>query len=206
MASSAEKISNPRSSNKAAILEAASRLFIDGGVNALSVRAIAKAAGVSTIGIYSHFESKQGILDTLYIEGFELVANALDSIDSSQSTKEILRQGALNYLAVAKNNKAHYRLIFGQRQPGYEPSQPARDIAALTFNKLTDWIGLVLPEQPTRKQRNLAAVQLWSFLHGTASLMDHDVSQLVDRGNWEKNVLSMLESFHAGLVEQILKA
>ena len=55
------------SNNKEKILEAASVLFLKGGSAALSVRAIAKAAGVSTIGIYSYFEGKQGILDVLYI-------------------------------------------------------------------------------------------------------------------------------------------
>ena len=68
------------SSNKANILEAASKLFLEGGSGALSVRAIAKQAGVSTIGIYSHFEGKQGILDALYIEGFELVSRLIDDV------------------------------------------------------------------------------------------------------------------------------
>ena len=56
---------------KGRILAAASELFLEGGVRALSVRAMANRAGVSTIGIYSHFNGKQGILDALYIEGFE---------------------------------------------------------------------------------------------------------------------------------------
>ena len=55
------------------ILEAASTLFLKGGTHALSVRAIAEGASMSTIGIYSHFKGKQGILDALYIEGFTLV-------------------------------------------------------------------------------------------------------------------------------------
>ena len=47
------------------ILQAASELFLEGGSAALSVRAIARRAGVSTMGIYSHFEGKQGSLDAL---------------------------------------------------------------------------------------------------------------------------------------------
>ncbi len=203
MGNTAEKTINAKQANKTAILDAASRLFIEGGINALSVRAIAKEAGVSTIGIYSHFDGKQGILDTLYIEGFGLVVQSLDSIDTTQSNSTILRQGAANYLAVARDNKAHYRLIFGERQPGYEPSEPARTVAALAFNKLTEWIALLLPERASKQQRKLAAVQLWSFLHGTASLTDHDVSQLVDQAQWQKHVFSMLEAIHSGLVKQI---
>jgi len=62
------------------ILAAASSLFLKGGVPSLSVRAIAREAGISTIGIYSHFNGKQGILDALYIEGFNLVYDAMASM------------------------------------------------------------------------------------------------------------------------------
>ena len=68
--------------NKANILRSATELFLDGGVRALSVRAIAARAGVSTMGIYSHFQGKQGILDALYIEGFELVSAAMEDAES----------------------------------------------------------------------------------------------------------------------------
>ena len=157
--------------NKQAILTAASELFIEGGADALSVREIARRAGLSTIGIYSHFEGKQGILDTLYVEGFEHVIDAMDKIDPTQTPKKILRQGASNYLEVARKYKAHYRLIFGERQPGYEPSEEAREVAAIAFAKLTEWIGHILPAGSKKADRENAAMQLWSFLHGTASLI-----------------------------------
>ena len=53
--------------SKERILLAASKLFLNGGISALSVRAIARESNLSTIGIYSHFNGKQGILDALYI-------------------------------------------------------------------------------------------------------------------------------------------
>ncbi|MFT6991153.1 MAG: AcrR family transcriptional regulator, partial [Paraglaciecola sp.] len=68
---------------KNTILQAATELFLEGGSSALSVRAISKRAGVSTIGIYSHFNGKQGILDELYIEGFEKIFSIVDIIDTS---------------------------------------------------------------------------------------------------------------------------
>ena len=67
------------------ILEAASALFLKGGTNALSVRAIAEGAGMSTIGIYSHFKGKQGILDALYIEGVELVEKEMKAADGKST-------------------------------------------------------------------------------------------------------------------------
>ena len=101
------------SSNKENILEAASAIFLEGGTAALSVRAIAKAAGVSTIGIYSHFDGKQGILDALYVEGFEAVDRAMSVLDLGLSPVDAILRAASNYLELAESRRAHYNLIFG---------------------------------------------------------------------------------------------
>ena len=53
------------------ILEAASELLSEEGASALSVRRIATAAGCSTMGLYSRFGGKDGVVDELYVEGFE---------------------------------------------------------------------------------------------------------------------------------------
>ena len=78
MTQSVPKPSQPEMADvKADILEAASQLFLEGGLEALSVRSIAKKANISTFGIYSHFKGKTGILDALYEEGFAYVAEAM---------------------------------------------------------------------------------------------------------------------------------
>ncbi|GAF55442.1 transcriptional regulator, TetR family [Psychrobacter sp. JCM 18901] len=103
------------------ILNAASELFLEGGGDALSVRAISKRAGLSTIGIYSHFQGKQGILDALYIEGFNLVREAMDVIPEGRANKEQVLEACLGYLNVGEKYEAHYRLIFGESDAGYQP-------------------------------------------------------------------------------------
>ena len=45
--------------NKEKIVAAATALFEERGLEALSVRTVAQGAGLSTIGIYSHFKGKQ---------------------------------------------------------------------------------------------------------------------------------------------------
>ena len=107
--------------NKAKILAAASDLFLEGGVSALSVRAIAARAGVSTIGIYSHFNGKDGLLEALYIEGFDMVSKAMDIDDLSHPRLSVLK-ACERYMDIAENHKAHYQLIFGEAGSRYEPS------------------------------------------------------------------------------------
>lgn len=190
--------------NKAKILAAASRLFLQGGSEALSVRAIAKQAGVSTIGIYSHFDGKQGILDALYIEGFEMVSAALDMpVESTSALREplpSLLRAAGNYLKLAETHEAHYRLIFGDRQRDYQPSEEAQRVGAHAFARLTEAVAKALPENTSKQKQQDAAVQVWSLLHGSASLRRHDVALLVDMRCWRERVLDAVEILVKGQI------
>ncbi|GHA06433.1 TetR family transcriptional regulator [Arenicella chitinivorans] len=155
------------------ILNAASELFLTGGVAALSVRAIAKQAGLSTIGIYSHFQGKQGILDALYIEGFELVSAAMSVAEDENVTLEHVLAAARGYLRVAKQHEAHYRLIFGEADAGYEPSERARAAAETAFGSLVSHLGLFLQTEKLQGDRWVLAMDVWAILHGYVSIVHH---------------------------------
>lgn len=183
-------------SAKDRILAAASILFLQGGVRALSVRAVAAQAGVSTIGIYSHFQGKQGILDALYIEGFTRVSRSL-TVDLSG--EDGIRLAAANYLATADEYQAHYRLIFGEADPSYTPSEAAKQVGAEAFATLVRLIATMLPPDTDRAARQDAAMQVWSLIHGAVALRQHAVAELVDMVNWQQRTLGALDMLLAGL-------
>lgn len=178
----------------ARILKSASELFLQGGLPALSVRAIAKRAGLSTIGIYSHFDGKQGILDALYIEGFERVAVAMDvsNIDASPVQKVIVSAQA--YLRVADTYPAHYRLIFGESDEGYQPSIEAADVSQRAFSLLIDGAGRLLPEDASLPEKQKLALEIWAIVHGYVGLKNHQVSKAVSGVNWNDLAISALET------------
>lgn len=65
---------------RALLLSAASTLLADEGPEALTVRRIAATAGVSTMGVYSRFGGKDGVVDALFREGFDgLLAAMLEA-------------------------------------------------------------------------------------------------------------------------------
>ena len=115
--------------SKAKILTAASELFASAGAGALSVRAISKRAGLSTIGIYNHFNGKQGILDALYIEGFQMVMTAIRVEDETLSPREAVLQGLSNYIDLATEHRGH---------------------TAERSDKICDWHDGGVPRQPCR--------------------------------------------------------
>jgi len=177
---------------KNTILQAASELFLEGGTSALSVRAISKRAGVSTIGIYSHFKGKQGILDELYIEGFEKVFSAMDILDTNAPVRDVILQGVKGYLEVADQYEAHYRLIFGEGDAGYLPSKEAQAMAEKAFKKLVDISSLILPEDTKKAEKQRVALEIWAFVHGYVSLKQHAISTLISPAEWNSLALSAL--------------
>src|SRR4249919_2191468 len=79
------------------ILEAASELLSKEGASALSVRRIAAAAGCSTMGLYSRFGGKDGVVDELYAEGFERLTEAMRANPVTDAPLGDLRRGAVCY-------------------------------------------------------------------------------------------------------------
>lgn len=175
------------------ILHAASDLFLEGGLAALSVRAISKKAGLSTIGIYSHFQGKQGILDTLYIEGFEMVEKVIDVLTEERTGKVAVMLATSNYLDLVEQHEAHYRLIFGESDSAYSPGEEARNAGAKAFFKLTKVVSTLLPQGSNLEQKQEAAMQIWSVIHGYINLIHHPVTEIVDMSDWKKRACDAVE-------------
>ena len=159
--------------SRSKILNAASQLFLEGGVSALSVRAISRRAGLSTIGIYSHFQGKQGILDALYIEGFNLVREAMDVLPEGKANKAQVLQSCRGYLNVGEQHEAHYRLIFGESDAGYQPSEEAIEARNSAFSKLVRVAGSYLPDSSSMSERRQIALDIWAIVHGYVSISHH---------------------------------
>lgn len=184
---------------KLKILEAASKLFFEGGTHALSVRAISKQAGVSTIGIYSHFDGKQGILDALYIRGFELVAEAMTLEEEYELSSETVAVLVRRYLKNAIENEAYYKLIFGDHSAEYQPSNEAKDVAISAFSILVKHVGRLFPNNTDQQNREIA-IEIWSITHGFVSLRHHVYPLLGDVNNWEDKAVDAAQTFFEALV------
>ncbi|MEO0451326.1 MAG: TetR family transcriptional regulator [Pseudomonadota bacterium] len=175
---------------KTKILTAASELFAESGTTGLSVRAISKKAGLSTIGIYNHFNGKQGILDALYIEGFQQVMQAIDLDTDARSPRDAVLLGLSNYIDLAREHGGHYRLIFGRGDPSYTPSSAATAVGEEAFNRLTHLVALALPKDLSGRQKREAALQLWALAHGYVSLQDHEATELIPNTAWRDLIMN----------------
>ena len=103
-----------------ALLEAARALLAESGVEGLSLRKVAKAAGVSATAPYSHFRDKQALLAELAAEGFDELADSMESQAASagDDTRQRLAGLARGYVAFATQNPALFQLMFGPAVSG----------------------------------------------------------------------------------------
>src|SRR5918995_2060808 len=85
------------------LLEAAVEAIDESGPAALSLRDLARRAGVSHAAPAHHFGDKAGLLTALAIEGFNRLADALDA--SREATGSLLESG-VTYVRFAADNRA----------------------------------------------------------------------------------------------------
>ncbi|MEM1229569.1 MAG: TetR/AcrR family transcriptional regulator [Pseudomonadota bacterium] len=178
---------------KARILAAASQLLLEQGTTSLSVRAIAQQAGVSTMGIYSHFDGKQGVFDALYREGFERLARALERALKIPDPREAARLGTQLYLELAQDYESHYRLMFGERAGRFEPSETARADALRAFELLVQLMAKLMPVRNSGATHLCHAVAFWAQLHGYVSLQQQMLPHLPAQQDWDKQVLRTMD-------------
>jgi AcrR family transcriptional regulator len=156
---------------EAALLASAAELLEQEGPEGLSVRRIAAAAGVAPMGVYNHFESKFGIIEALFVQGFERLREAIAATGAIGDPYEALRESGRRYRALALAHPMVYRIMFLRSVPGFEPSDQALEVASEAFGALISSVERaiaagVLAEGPPSD----IAQMIWASIHGWVSL------------------------------------
>ncbi len=153
------------------LLKSAADILETEGPDSLSVRRIAAAAGVAPMGVYNHFKSKFGIVEALYVQGFERLREATASIEEIQDPYEALRECGRRYRSLALANPTLYQVMFHRAVPGFEPSEQAFEVAVQAFGTLINAVRRamaagVIAEGPLADTAQI----LWASVHGWVSL------------------------------------
>jgi AcrR family transcriptional regulator len=94
------------------ILDAASQLIMEQGVEALSMRALAEKVDYSASALYKYFDNKEEIISALREEGHRLSDEISRSrVKPGMDIRETMTQMGLGYLEFARRYPAHYQLI-----------------------------------------------------------------------------------------------
>ncbi|MFC9620961.1 TetR/AcrR family transcriptional regulator [Streptomyces sp. NPDC056930] len=145
-----------------AVLTAALDVIRTEGPGALSLRDLARRAGVSHAAPAHHFKDRTGLLTAIAAEGYTLFADALaDAPD--------LRERGVRYVRFATDHPAHFQVMF---QPDlYRTDDP--ELLAAKARATTELRAGVtdLPTAGRGDDTRLAGLAAWSLAHGFATLL-----------------------------------
>lgn len=139
------------------ILDAAFRLWTKGGESALTMRAVAQAAGTTTPTVYERFQDKKDILRLLRAHAIQDLFQALEQAEDSMGTCRL-------FLDFARANPNEYRLLV----TGWA-ARLARKEPKPTFELIKGRLARELGGEPSDHVR--LALALAEVLNGTATML-----------------------------------
>lgn len=151
------------------LVAAASTLLQDlDGQDALSLRAVARAAGIAPQSVYLHFADRRELLTAVYLVRFAELRAALEAARDAVAeghAAERLSAVCRAYVEYGTQHPGHYRVLFGTAgTPGWEPTET--EMPGLpTFQLLIDAAAACRSADPTA-----TAVCLWAAMHGLITL------------------------------------
>jgi AcrR family transcriptional regulator len=152
---------------RAALLAATLELIETEGIGAVSLRRVARAAGVSPGAPYHHFPDRAALLTALSDEGFSRLATTLSEAHANAPTPRAALEAILNaYVVFACDNPAYFRLMFRPELTEPHKSAEGTDAGEAAFEVLANTVAECVPET----DRDVLAITLWSLVHGYVSL------------------------------------
>jgi AcrR family transcriptional regulator len=157
-----------------ALLAAAEQLLEKKGVAAVTLREVAKKAGVSHTAPYRHFEDKQALLSALAQIGYQRLADAMLQCiaEANDNPREQLRLASLAYVRLATSHPQMTYLMFGGVLKPFDTEPALQKIAQRAFEGLLQIIRNGQMEGLYKeKDTQSLAMAVWSQMHGLSMLM-----------------------------------
>ena len=148
------------------------------GLPALTVRKLAAQVGTSTMAVYTHFGSMNGVVEAVADEAFARFGRALADVPHTDDpVADFFVMGAA-YRAFAMANPQHYQLMFGISVPT-SLANSRRDLTVTghasardeSFQTLCTAVRRMIDAGRIRKDDEVAvAGRIWSICHGAVTL------------------------------------
>ena len=151
---------------RSALLAAAEAELADNGIEAFSLRQVAKRAGVSHAAPAHHFGDANGLLTALAAEAYRqfLAVQAAREAAADPAPRAQLVAAGLGYIDFAMSRPTLFRLMFGSRRPDY--TDPALQGAAEAA-----YLHLAAQVKAAGGQTAADEAAIWAQAHGLADLL-----------------------------------
>ncbi|MFH0735206.1 MAG: TetR/AcrR family transcriptional regulator [bacterium] len=155
-----------------AILDAAMRLFIEEGYEAVSIRRIAEKIEYSPSTIYLYFEDKDAIFFELHTLGFTELYKHQMEVQNISDPRERLTAHGRAYLSFALEHPEYYDLMFILKSPGLKIKECNTWVCGNRTYDLLKQNVLQCKEAGFFKDHDVDSISFvfWSIVHGMVSL------------------------------------
>ncbi|MFB0874707.1 MULTISPECIES: TetR/AcrR family transcriptional regulator [unclassified Sphingobium] len=135
--------------------------LVEQGEAEVSLRAVARAAGVSAMAPYRHFEDKSALMAAVALRGFAMLEADAAKADSGDDAAAALTAQGLSYIAFARAQPALFRLMFAD-DAGL--TLPADDCKG-GYSLMAARVAQLAPDRA-----EAGALACWGLAHGLATL------------------------------------
>jgi len=187
---------------RAALIAAALEIIDRKGIDALTLRAASRRAGVSHAAPAHHFQDKRGLLAAVATEAFGLFRDALlAAAGAKDDARGRFRRIGAAYIDFAIEHPARFRVMFHPLVADKEPYPDLAAASAAAFEVLLDGVtraqdaGMV-----HRGEVRSIALFAWSVVHGFAALhLDGNLAATGFSAEPDALVAALTTEMHLGL-------
>ena len=154
-----------------ALVDAARRILEAEGPTALSLRAVAREAGVSPAAPYHHFKDKAELLDAVAQEGWQMLDASMAAAKAGAEPQEKLTALGIAYVCFARDNPALYRVMYdAARDKEALPEEQMKDNEDSAYCKVRDTMIEQGADPEAAVDLELATTAAWCSAHGLAEM------------------------------------
>lgn len=164
-----------RESARSAIVAAAWEAVGEAGLAGLSIRDLARRAGITTPTIYAYFASKNDVYDAMFQEAAEEFERHVTVVSTVEEPEAALLAGARRFMEFCRADVPRYQLLFQRTIPGFEPS-PAAFAPAVRALEITR------ERLASSGITDRRALDLWTAMN--TGLVDQQISNDPDGDRW----------------------
>jgi len=146
------------------LCQVATRLFVDQGEAAFSMRALATEVGCSPMAAYRYFETKEDLLAAVRARAFRRLAEALESVAEGDRRKA--RDIGEAYVRFADDNPAEYRLMFDLTQPDEGRYPELAEASAAARQGMSRYVREMVDAGVLEGDPELLGYIFWATIHG----------------------------------------
>jgi len=177
-----------RENARASVLAAAWELVREEGLAALSLRELARRAGITTPTVYAYFESKNAILDAMFAQAAQTFLDLKATLPVTERPAEDLLTEARAFITFCVSDIPRYQLLFQHSVPGFTPSPESYELAVTALARTRE----LLARNGVHDQRQL---DIWTAI--TTGLVDQQVSNDPGGDRWSGLVDDVTRMFLA---------